>query len=63
MRNITKYLSQNKDRPLNKYDGISADENLTLFNALMDKMCNTIFHLRFADMYEKLLIKESGLLI
>ena len=59
VRNITKYLSQNKDRPLNKYDGISADENLTLFNALMDKMCNTIFHLRFADMYEKIVDKRE----
>ena len=59
VRNITKYLSQNKDRPLNKYDGISADENLTLFNALMDKMCNTIFHLRLADMCEKIAAKKE----
>lgn len=59
VRNITKYLSQNKDRPLNKYDGISADENIALFDALMDKMCNAIFNLRFADMYEKIVDKRE----
>lgn len=59
VRNITKYLSQNKDRSLNKYDGISADENIALFDALLDKMCNAIFHLRFADMYEKIVDKRE----
>ena len=59
VRNITKYLSQNKDRPLNKYDGISVEENVALFDALMGKMNNSIFSLRFGDMGVKISNKRE----
>ena len=59
VRNITKYLSQNKDRPLNKYDGISAEENVALFDALVDKMSNSILSLRFGDMGAKIANKRE----
>ncbi len=59
VRNITKYLSQNKDRPLNQYDGISAEENEVLFDALMDKMSNSVLSLRFGDMGAKIADKRE----
>lgn len=59
VRNITKYLSQNKDRPLNKYDGISVDENVELFLALVDKMRNTLLGQRFGDMGTKIVDKTE----
>lgn len=54
VRNITKYLSQNQNRLLNKYDGISVEENVALFDTLVDKMCNTVLRLRFGDMGAKI---------
>lgn len=54
VRNVTKYLSQNKDRPLNKYDGISAEENMVLYNTLVDKMNHSILSLRFGSIGEKI---------
>lgn len=54
IRNITKYLSQNKDRPLNKYDWISAEENIALFDALVDKMSNTSISFYFGGMGAKI---------
>ena len=59
VRNITKYLSQNKDRPLNKYDGISAEENIVLFNTLVDKMNHSILSLRFGDMGAKIADEQN----
>lgn len=59
VRNITKYLSQNKDRPLNTYDGISTEKNVTLFDTLIDKMRNTVLRLRFGDMGAKIADKRE----
>lgn len=60
VRNITKYLSQNKDRPLNKYDGITPDKNIALFDTLVDKMSNSILSLRFGDMGAKIVDKREA---
>lgn len=59
VRNITKYLSQNANRPLNKYDGISAEENIVLFNTLVDKMNHSILSLRFGDMGAKIADEQN----
>ena len=63
VRNVTKYLSQNKDRPLNKYDGISAEENIALFNALVDKMNHSILSLRFGSIGEKISGKAERFIV
>ena len=59
VRNITKYLSQNQNRLLNKYDGISVEENVALFDALMDKMSNSVLSLRFGAMGAKIADKRE----
>ena len=59
VRNVTKYLSQNKDRPLNKYDGITPDKNIALFDTLVDKMNHSVLSLRFGDMGAKIADKRE----
>lgn len=63
VRNVTKYLSQNKDRPLNKYDGISAEENIELFDVLVDKMNHSILSLRFGSIGEKISGKAERFIV
>lgn len=63
IRNITKYLSQNKDRPLNKYDWISAEENIALFDALVDKMSNTSISFYFGGMGAKIAKAKDQFLV
>ena len=59
VRNISKYLRKNSDRPVNEYDNISKDENLILFDLITKKMTGTILSVKFKDMGEKIIAKRD----
>ncbi len=54
IRNITKYLDNAEERPVNKYDKLSEEKNIELFDLLTDKMISTIFKVKFLDMGNKI---------
>lgn len=58
-RNISKYLERYSYRDINEYDHITADENISLFNSLIEKMTSTIFSVKFADFGNKLADKTE----
>lgn len=59
IRNISKYLSQYSNRKINKYDHITAEENIELYNALVNKLTSTVFSVKFGDLGNKLLNKSE----
>lgn len=59
IRNITKYLSQYSNRKINEYDHISAEENVEIYNKLVNKLTATIFKVKFGDLGNKLLNKTE----
>lgn len=54
VKKISKLLSKPEEWKITSFDGISEDENIALFDALVDKMTNTIFKVKFADMGSKI---------
>lgn len=54
VRNITKLLERPEDHTITEHDGISKEENVSLFDCLTEKMCDTVLKVKFADMGEKI---------
>lgn len=54
VKKISKLLSKPEEWKITSFDGISEDENIALFDAFVDKMTNTIFKVKFADMGSKI---------
>lgn len=55
VRNITKLLEKPEDHTITEFDGVSFDENIDLFDSLVNKMCNTILKVKIGDMGAKIL--------
>lgn len=55
VRNITKLLEKPEDHTITEFDGVSIDENIDLFDSLVNKMCNTILKVKIGDMGAKIL--------
>ena len=53
IRNIAKYLTKYKDRPINAFDGLDKEKNLELYDLLIDKMLGTILSKKFSDIGTK----------
>ena len=62
IHNITKYLEKANERQINKYDGLSEEENIELFDLLTDKMTSTVFKVKFLDMGNKIKDKRENFL-
>lgn len=54
VRNITKLLEKPEDHTITEFDGVSIDENIDLFDSLVNKMCNTILKVKIGDMGKKI---------
>ena len=54
VRNITKLLEKPEDHTITEFDGVSFDENIDLFDSLVNKMCNTILKVKIGDMGKKI---------
>lgn len=54
VRNITKLLESPEDHTITEFDGVSFDENIDLFDSLVNKMCNTILKVKYSDMGKKI---------
>lgn len=54
VRNITKLLEKPEDHTITEFDGVSIDENIALFDSLVNKMCNTILKVKIGDMGKKI---------
>ena len=54
VKKISKLLSKPEEWKITSFDGISEDENIALFDAFVDKITNTIFKVKFADMGSKI---------
>lgn len=54
VRNITKLLEKPEDHTITEFDGVSFDENIDLFDSLVNKMCNTILKVKYSDMGKKI---------
>lgn len=58
VRNITKLLESPEDHTITEFDGVSFDENIDLFDSLVNKMCNTILKVKYSDMGKRLIKRE-----
>lgn len=54
VRNITKLLESPEDHTITEFDGVSFDENIDLFDSLVNKICNTILKVKIGDMGKKI---------
>lgn len=54
VRNITKLLESPEDHTITEFDGVSFDENIDLFDSLVNKICNTILKVKYSDMGKKI---------
>lgn len=54
IKRICKVLTQPENYKITKFDRISEEENVAIFDVLVDKMCNTVFKIKFADMGKKI---------
>lgn len=54
VRNITKLLEKPEDHTITEFDGVSIDENIDLFDSLVNKMCDTILKVKYSDMGKKI---------
>lgn len=58
VKKISNYLSKckelNKIKEVTEWDGISAEENIELYNAIIDKLNNTIYNVKFAKLGREL---------
>lgn len=54
IRNIAKYLSQFSNRPIDKYDHLSCEKNIGLFDLLVDKTESTIYKVKFGALGKKI---------
>ena len=54
VKRICKVLTQPENYKITKFNCISEEENIALFDALVDKMRNTIFKIKFTDMGNKI---------
>ena len=46
---LAKYMEKFSFRPVNSFDHISAEENIDLFDTLVNKMTNTVLKIKFGD--------------
>ncbi len=53
-KRIFNYLDRNSNRPVNDFDKLSIDENIALFDTLIDKMQNTIYSFKLGVIGGKL---------
>ncbi len=60
VRNITKLLDKPEDHTITEFDGVSIDENIALFDTLVNKMCDTILKVKLADIGEKIRKKREN---
>ena len=60
VRNITKLLDKPEDHIIAEFDGVSVDENIALFDTLVNKMCDTILKVKLADIGEKIRKKREN---
>lgn len=58
-RNIIKYLENYSNRKINRYDHITIEENISLYDTLCRKLTETIFAQRYADLGNKLINKRA----
>lgn len=63
VRNITKLLESPEDHTITEFDGVSFDENIDLFDSLVNKMCNTILKVKYSDMGKRLIKREMYLFL
>ena len=54
IRNISKYINKYSYRPINESDHITEEENIQLFDLLLNKMTNTIFKVKFNSIGTKI---------
>lgn len=54
VKKISKVLSKPEEQKITSYDGVSAEENIELFDALTAKMTNTIFKIKLEDIGNKI---------
>ncbi len=61
IKKISMYLEKCKklERPVNKFDGLSKEENLAVYDAITDKLCSTIFKERYAEWGKKFKDKRN----
>ncbi len=55
IKKISAYLEKCKkqERPVNKFDGLSKEENLAVYDAIADKLCHSIFKEQFEKLGQK----------
>ncbi len=53
-KKISNYLDKNSHREVNSFDKLSSEENIALFDILLDKMTNTVFSVKFKDIGQKI---------
>ncbi len=61
IRNISKFLDK-EERSVNRFDELSVEENIELFDLLVKKMTSTIFKVKFLDMGKKIEAKRDKFL-
>jgi CRISPR-associated endonuclease Csn1 len=54
VRNVVKLLSKPENVPISKFDHVSKEENLELYDLITQKLCDTILNVKFALIGEKL---------
>lgn len=63
VKTIMNYLSKcdelKKEKEITAHDGIKAEKNIDIFNAITDKMVNTVFKSKFASLGKKLQNKSE----
>ncbi len=59
IRNIIKYLNQNAVREINERDLITKEENLDLYDLIIDKLINTVYSVKFFGISEKLSLRRE----
>ena len=59
IRNIVKYLTQFSHREINRFDGITKEQNLLLYKTIAEKMTATVFSWKFGELGKKLSSKAD----
>lgn len=62
IRSISKYINKYSYRSINESDHITEEENVQLFDLLLDKMTSTVFKVKYKDMGEKIKAKRENYL-
>ena len=56
---LDKCVELNEEKPVTEFDGITFEDNIKLYDALSDKLNNTIFNVKFGTIAEMMLNKKA----